>query len=157
MLFFGLLAIVPGIGVLGGAGLAVLGYQMLRAHDVPILPRALALRPLPASRVARLVRGAVPVIEVLERFVRPRWPTPFRATKQLVGLIVLSLAVTIFIPIPLSNIVPGILTMLVAFAYLEEDGLLLSLVLGFCMASLALSATELWGGLRGLGWVLLQL
>lgn len=149
MLFLGLVATIPGVGVLGGLGLAILAFQMLMAHDAPILPRFVAQRPLPTDRVSRLVNRAVPVIRTLERFVRPRWQTPFTATKRLVGLIMLLLAATMFIPIPLSNVLPGAMAMLVAFTYLEQDGALLALALAASVCSLLISATEIWGSVAG--------
>lgn len=154
LIFLGLVAAVPGVCVLGGLGLAILGIQMLMARDAPILPRFLAVQSLPRNRVAPLVNRTVAVIEVLERFVRPRWYMPFGATKRLVGLIILLLAATIFIPIPLSNVLPGALAMLVAFAYLEQDGIVLSMALTASVASLLISATEIWGGVRGVDLLL---
>jgi hypothetical protein len=90
----------------------------------------------------------------LEKFVRPRWRTPFVATKRFIGLVVLLLGVTLFLPIPLSNIIPGALVMLLAFAYLEEDGILLCIALGGAVLSLVMTALEAWGALRGVSFLL---
>jgi hypothetical protein len=60
----------------------------------------------------------------MEVFIHPRWPTPFQATKRLVGLTILLLAVTLIAPFPF-NIIPTLVIMLISFAYLEEDGILL--------------------------------
>ena len=76
------------------------------------------------------------------------------ATKRVVGLIVLLLAATLFIPIPLSNIIPGVLVMLAAFAYLEEDGILLCIALSISLGSLAITAVEVWATLRGADFLL---
>jgi hypothetical protein len=149
MLFLGLFATIPGVGVLGGLGLAVLSFQMLMAYEAPILPRFVAQRPLPTDRVSRLVNRAVPVIRMLERFVRPRWQAPFTVTKRLVGFVMLLLAATMFIPIPLSNVLPGAMAMLVAFMYLEQDGAFLALALTASVCSLLISATEIWGSVAG--------
>ena len=60
--------------------------------------------------------------------IHPRWPTPFEATKRVVGAVVVILSVTlVFMPIPLSNVVPAPVIALISLAYLEEDGLLLSI------------------------------
>jgi hypothetical protein len=70
-----------------------------------------------------------------ERFVRPRWTTPAEGTKRVVGGIVLLLSAGLLAPVPLSNVPPALAIMLIAFAYLEEDGLLLcgALVIAFVM------------------------
>jgi len=76
------------------------------------------------------------------------------ATKRVVGLIVLLLAATLFVPIPLSNIIPGALVMLTAFAYVEEDGILLCIALGISLGSLAITAVEVWAILKEAGFLL---
>ena len=71
------------------------------------------------------MRRLVPVLRWLERFIRPRWATPFEATKRGVGGVVLLLSASLLAPVPLSNVPPALAIMLIAFAYLEEDGVLL--------------------------------
>lgn len=149
MLLLGLIAMIPGVCVLAGFVLAVLGCQMMMAHEAPFLPRFIGERPLSAHRITRLVDRIIPVMEALETFIRPRWHTPFTATKRLVGFIVVLLALTILVPIPFSNIIPGALTMLVAFAYLEEDGILLFIALIASVGSLVITGAEGWAALRG--------
>jgi hypothetical protein len=149
MLLLGLLAMIPGVCVLAAVVLGILGFQMTTGRDVPFLPRFIGDRRLPAKRIERLTDRVIPVMETLETFIRPRWHTPFTAMKRLVGLIVVLLALTIFMPIPLSNILPGALTMLVAFAYLEEDGMLLCIALIASVGSLAITGAEAWAAVRG--------
>jgi hypothetical protein len=69
----------------------------------------------------------------LERFIRARWQTPFEATKRVVGGAVLLIAL-LFVPIPLSNVPPALTIVLLAFAYLEEDGALLCATLLIILA-----------------------
>jgi hypothetical protein len=60
--------------------------------------------------------------------------------------VVLLMSLTLFVPVPLSNIPPAALISLVAFAYLEEDGALLSLALigAFILLAVVISGT-IWG------------
>jgi hypothetical protein len=70
------------------------------------------------------------VFRYLKKVVHPRWRTPLKATKRLVGTVVVILSTTlVFIPIPLSNVVPALVIALISLAYLEEDGVLLSIAL----------------------------
>jgi hypothetical protein len=89
------------------------------------------------------------VIETLEKVIPPRWRTPFMTTKRIVGFVVLILAATLFMPIPLSNIIPGALIMLIALAYLEEGGILL------CIALSAITILEAWATIRGADFLFL--
>ncbi len=153
MLLLGMIAMVPGISILAAFLLVVFGFQMMMAHEAPILPRFIACRTLPTHQISGFIGRAFPVIKFLEKFIRPRWHTPFRATKRIVGFSLLLLAATLFMPIPLSNILPGALTMLVAFAYLEEDGALLCIALVASLVSLAITGAEVWGSLLGAGFL----
>jgi hypothetical protein len=102
-----------------------------------------------------LVQRAVPVLGYLEKVVHPRWPTPHQATKRPVGIVVAILSVSlVFIPIPLSNIVPAFVIALIALAYLEQDGLLL--LIGLLAAAIVLTAefAVIWEMVRGAKWII---
>ncbi len=60
-------------------------------------------------------------MRLLERYIRPRWQTPFETTKRVVGFAILLVGCLLFIPVPLSNVLPALAVVLLAFAYLEED------------------------------------
>lgn len=62
-------------------------------------------------------------------FIHPRWRTPFEATKRFASLVVLLLAITMFSPFPFGHITPALVVMLISFAYLKEDGVLLCIAL----------------------------
>jgi hypothetical protein len=59
------------------------------------------------------------------------------------------MAMTLFVPIPFSNVVPGILIMLVALAYLEDDGLFLTLALAASLISFFAMLAAVWGAMQG--------
>ena len=147
LLLLALLAFIPGVSPIAGALLTIPAFQMVRAHAGPVFPRRFVSRSFETRRLVAVVRRAVPLLQFLERFIYPRWTTPFEATRRLVGGEVLLVSLTLFVPIPLSNIPPAIVISLVAFAYLEEDGALLSLAL---IAAFALLAVVISGAIWGL-------
>jgi hypothetical protein len=147
LLLLAFLALIPGVSPIAGILLTVPAFQMIRAHAGPVFPRRLASRCFETRRLVAIVRRAVPLLRYLERFIYPRWMTPFEATRRLVGGVVLLVSLTLFVPVPLSNIPPAMVISLVAFAYLEEDGLLLSLAL---LGAFALLAIVISGTIRGL-------
>jgi hypothetical protein len=82
--------------------------------------------------------------------IHPRWPTPFEATKRLVGTVVAILSATlVFIPIPLSNVGPALVIAMISLAYLEEDGILLSIALLAAIIVLMIVLAALWGMVLG--------
>lgn len=150
MLLLGSIAVLPGVCTLAGVVLIALSVQMLMGRDIPVLPRFLARSPLPQDQFVVLTRRVIPVVRVLERFIYPRWQTPLLATKRVVGLVLLLMAMTLFVPVPLSNVVPGVMTMFIALAYLEEDGLLLSFTLAVSLVSFGVMLGAVWGATRGI-------
>src|SRR4051812_235917 len=126
---------------------------MVLAWRGPVFPRRISARPFEARRLARVVRRIVPVLRQMERFIRPRWTTPFEATKRVVGGVVLLLVASLPAPVPLSNIPPALATSLIAFAYLEEDGVLLGIALAAALVMLAVASMAAWKALSATGWV----
>jgi len=154
MLLLAIVAAAPGVSFIAGLLLMIPAYQMIAGHPAPIFPRRIAARPLPTRHLAALVQRAVPVLRYLEKIIHPRWPILLGATRRLVGIVVMLLSATlIFLPIPLSNVAPALVIALISLAFLEEDGLLLSIALLAGIVILAVEAAAIWETFRGAQWV----
>jgi hypothetical protein len=130
MLLLAVVAIAPGVSIIAGLLLFIPAFQMILGHAAPIFPAAIAARPLPTPQLSAVLQRAVPALQTLENVVYPRWPIPHQATKRLVGVVVALLDITLtFTPLPLSNIPPALVIGLISLAYLQEDGLVLSVAL----------------------------
>jgi hypothetical protein len=55
----------------------------------------------------------------------------------------------LFAPIPLSNVVPALVIVLIALAYIEDDGVLLSIGLLAALVVLTVVAAAVWGTFLG--------
>lgn len=148
MLLLALVGLVPGVASVVGLLLAIPAVQMIRARAGPVLPRVISERRVSTRRLARLIARLVPVLRWLERIVRPRWSTPFEATKRVIGFVILLLSATLLAPIPFSQVIPIAAVMLLAFAFLEGDGLLLCLALAASAVSIAITAAAIWGAIE---------
>jgi hypothetical protein len=154
MLLLAVVAIAPGVSIVASLLLMIPAFQMIAGQNMPAFPRRIAVRPMPTRHLAALVQRAVPVLRYLEKLIHPRWPTPFDATKRLVGAIVAVLSIAMVItPIPFSNVVPAIVIALISLAYLEEDGLLLSIALLAGVIVLAAELVAVWETIRGAKWI----
>jgi hypothetical protein len=153
LLLLGLLACLPGVSALAGILIPIPAYQMIAAHTRPVFPRFFASRTFKKQRLAAILARAVPVLRFLERFIRPRWHMPFEASKRVVGGAILLVGALLFVPIPLSNVPPALAIVLLAFAYLEEDGILLCATLLIMLALLLVAAGLAWQAARLAGWV----
>jgi hypothetical protein len=102
-----------------------------------------------------VVQRSVPVLRHLEKVVHPRWHTPPEATKRLVGAVVAMLSATlVFIPIPLSNVVPALVIALISLAYLEEDGVLLLIAVLAAVIVLLVAMAAVWEMVAGARWII---
>lgn len=153
LMLMALAGIVPGVAVFVGVLLTIPAIQMMLGRPHPVFPRFIAARRLTTPRIARLIGRLVGPMRRAEKFIHPRWPTPFGATKRAVGAIVLLLAVTILGPLPFSHLIPIFAIMLIAFAYLEGDGILLCAGFAAAIASLAITLATVWGAVAGVDWL----
>jgi hypothetical protein len=112
------------------------------------------LSPLSTPHLTAVVQRAIPVLRYIERFTHPRWPTPHEATKRVVGIAVAILSPSlVFLPIPLSGVVPAMVIGIIALAYLEEDGLLLLIGLVAAVIVLMVEFAAIWAMVRGAKWI----
>lgn len=154
MLLLALVAVAPAISIVPGLLIMFPAFQMIMGHPAPVFPRRIAARPLPTRHLAALVQRAVPVLRYLEKFIHPRWHTPFEATKRLVGTVVALLGITLLLnPIPFSNVVPALAIALISLAYLEEDGILLLIALLGAVIVLTLTVVAVWQTVLGAKWI----
>ncbi len=150
MLLCAVIAVAPGISIVSGLLLMVTAIQMIEGRPAPVFPAGIAARPLPARHLANVLQRSLPVLRYLERVAHPRWPTPHEATKRVVGVAVFILSIAlVFTPLPLSNIPPALAIALISLAYLEEDGLLLSVGLLAAVVVVALQGFAVWEMLVG--------
>jgi hypothetical protein len=154
LLVSAIIAAAPGISIIGGFLLLILAFQMIIGGAAPVFPNWIATYPLPTKHLGALVRRTIPMLRYLERTIHPRWPTPPEATKRVIGVAVMILSIRLMIvPLPLSNIVPALVIALISLAYLEEDGLLLSIALFIGIVVLAVDTGLVWAMVHGAKWL----
>lgn len=147
------IAFLPGASTVMGALIAWPSIQMILGHDLAVLPRWIARRHIGVEKLARLIRVLTPRLEWVERLVRPRWATPFQPTKRATGLVMLLLGLTLISPVPFGHVAPAMVIMLLALAYLEEDGVALLVALAAAFCSLSASAAAIWGAIETIDWI----
>jgi len=153
LLVMAIIALLPGASTIVGLLIAWPAIQLILGHHTAALPRVMARREVDVERLTRVIDVVVPRLAWVERLIRPRWPAVFATTRQLVGTAMLLVGLTLISPVPFSHVVPALVIMLLALAYLEEDGFahLLALVAAFC--SLAVTGATLWGAVETIDWI----
>jgi hypothetical protein len=153
LLLLSVFGLLPGVSAFAAVLLMIPAIQMLLARSGPVFPRRIRGCRFETRRLAALSRYVVPVLRWLERFVRPRWTTLVEGTKRVVGGSVLLLSAGLLAPVPLSNVPPALAIMLIAFAYLEEDGALLCGALAIAFSIVAAVLLAAWETMSAAGWV----
>ena len=149
----GMVALIPGASTFVGVLLAWPAVQLGLGHEATALPRFIARRTVGVARLARVTRLLIPWLVWLERLIRPRWPELFQTLRWMTGLTMLLLGLTMILPVPFGQVLPAIVVMLLAVAYMEEDGLALLLALMGALASLAITAAAVWGTVVTVDWL----
>jgi hypothetical protein len=153
LLVMAVIAFLPGASTLMGLLIAWPAIQLILGHDAASLPRVMARREVEVARLARVIAVVAPRLAWAERLIRPRWPELFSTTRRFVGLMMLLLGLTLISPVPFSHVVPALIIMLLALAYLEEDGVALLLALFAALCSLAVTGATLWGAMETIDWI----
>jgi hypothetical protein len=153
LLMMALLALVPGASTIVGVLIVWPAIQMILGHHTPVLPGIVARREIAVDKLARAIGIITPRLRWVERLVRPRWHTVFRASKRPTGILMLLLGLTLISPFPFSHVIPALVIMLLALAYLEEDGVVLLISLTAALTSVAITAAALWGAVETADWL----
>jgi hypothetical protein len=121
-------SLVPAMSIPGGVLIAVFAVQMAAGIRTPGLPRRLAELRIPMSKLRWAIERLAPTLARLERHVRPRWPwLTAPPAINAVGLLMAAVSVTFALPVPLTQLPPGLAILLIAVAMLERDGRVLLL------------------------------
>ncbi len=153
LLLMAVIAFVPGASTIVGLLVAWPAVQMILGHDMAVLPRLIARRKIGVDRLAQVIGVVTPRLAWVERLIRPRWPPPFDAAKRLTGVVMLLLGLTMISPVPFSHVMPALAIMLLALAYLEEDGIAFVIALIAAVASLTITAATVWGTVETIDWL----
>lgn len=153
LLLMALVALIPGASTIVGVLIAWPAIQMILGHRAPVMPGFFGRRKISVAKLGRAIRILVPRLRWVEKAVRPRWHAGFRATKRLTGFLMLLVGVTLISPFPFSHVIPAIVIMLMALAYLEEDGIALIVSLFAALVSIGITAAALWGAAETAGWL----
>ena len=149
IVLLGVTAMAPGISLLAGFLLCLCAIQLMAGSKSIFLPRFISERSLSAGRLTRILGNTERVMKRVERRRGDIRPLP-ELIKRAAGLPVLVLSLTLFVPIPLSNVVPAALVAVIGLACLANDALLLSGAVAASVASLALTTAAV-GALVGFG------
>ena len=133
------LPFVYGLPQLVALPMLVLTIQMARGRTAPWLPETLRKRSLSIKSLLSVLLTTRKYAGWLERLAHPRLPAISSASAQrIVGALMLVPCLSILVPLPLTNTVPGIAVGITAVGLIQRDALFIvfGLVTGFLWVSL---------------------
>ena len=140
----------PGIPVICGVLLGLVGAQMMLGRDELWMPRWLAARTVSRGLLDKIVNGALRWIRRFEVYSRPRMTYFSNSFARFVlGGLVVVLGLLLLLPIPIfGNLPPGIAVCILGLGLVERDG-------AFICAGIVATLISL--GVMGLlSWMLFQ-
>ena len=118
------------VTVVGGLTFAVLGWQLLRGHESPVLPQRMRAVVMSEKTWRILVKVCLKVISICRKFTKPRYThlVNGRQGQRMAGSIMLTggllMAIPFPIPLPFNNALPGLAILFYCIGELENDGLM---------------------------------
>lgn len=144
----------PGVSAIVGAPLLFLTVQLMLGMK-PWLPRLISERSLPRADFQRVVTTVSPWLSRAERLMRPRLTfLAHRPAIFLVGFTSVLMAVILFLPIPLGNMLPSVALCIMALGLLERDGIWILIGLAVAAASVVIVWGVFWALVFGALYVL---
>lgn len=108
--------------------LVFVAAQIMFGRRKPWLPQGLRNRSFSTDGLRQMIDRAAPYLKGLEVISRSRfdWVTKGVA-ERLLGVLIMIFSMSIAVPFPMTNTVPGLAVAIMALGFVEKDGLLLLL------------------------------
>lgn len=116
---------IPGISTVFGVAMLIPAAQMILGRQEVWVPKRLREWAFSREAVVKSITAALPILKRMEHLAKPRWSflvdRPFMAFW---GLLTLTMALILILPLPFLNFTPGVTMAIFAIAMLQEDGVL---------------------------------
>lgn len=102
--------------------------QLVAGRRAPWLPKKLRDRSIQSKSLADIAHRAGPYLRFFEKLSRPRLGfLTRRPIDRVVALLLVAFSLSIMVPLPGTNTVPGIAVAIISLGFLERDGILVGL------------------------------
>ncbi|NUX01551.1 exopolysaccharide biosynthesis protein [Wolbachia endosymbiont of Madathamugadia hiepei] len=125
----------PGYTTILSIPLILFSLQLLLGFDSPWMPHWLERKSFQRSALVLVVQKTSPALRKIEKFMKPRMSFIFCGPgEKILAFVMLLCALSIAIPLPLTNFIPAIGTTLISLGIMSKDGLLsiLGVLMSLC-------------------------
>jgi hypothetical protein len=114
----------PGYSVPFGIVIFLLAVQLIVGRTRPWVPEGWKTRQFDLATVQKIVGAGIPWLRRLEAIARPRMTTVCTSLpgRTVIGVAIAVMAVSMMLPIPLTNTLPAIGIFVTGFGLLDDDG-----------------------------------
>lgn len=123
----------PGYTTFFSIPLFIFSIQMIFGMDSPWLPEWICRKKIRRTKLANFIEKAVPLLHKIEKLLKPRMINGnIEKWEKLIGFSSFIFAISIAIPLPLTNLPPGYGILIMSLGLLSKDGLtiLIGLIIG---------------------------
>ncbi len=132
---------IPGFSTIFGVPLCIVAFEMILGRRSLRLPGFVARISIPRRRVANFIRKLEPLLQRIERVLKPRPPAlDAPAVGRAIGFACLVLSVLLVLPIPVFSLVPAAALVILALGLLARDGLAVLCGVGLGVVACAILA-----------------
>ena len=131
--------------------MVIFSFQMMIGYKSPKLPKKLSNLSVSRSVLAMMIEKSSPYIKKAESFVKPR--LSMLSTdwfRQIIGLFCFTFSMSVLLPLPLSNFIPGMGVLIASFGLLGRDGVIILSGLVIGCVGIAVTATAVLLGVEAL-------
>ncbi len=131
----------PGFSTVFSIPLVFLSLQMLIGRPAPWLPEWLRRKTVKRATLAKLVSTISPRLKYVEKLLKPRLTfTHTPVGERIIGLFWLIFAISIAVPLPMTNFIPGIGILVMSLGLLSKDGV--TVIIGMIIGMLGVAFTS---------------
>ena len=117
-------SIIPFVSIVTGLIASIIGVQLILGMKKIVLPNFILDWNLSTQKVNKAIKLFAPKVEYLEKYIKPRWHfTEAPIVDRINGIVIVILGVISAIPLPLTNVAPAILIMIMGLGLIERDGI----------------------------------
>ena len=137
---------VYGISVPLGFLMMILGLQMAFGLQSPSIPKRARTIRIKTSLIEKVLKTSDTLLAFMQSYIRPRCFFMFSGLPyRVLGGLVFVMAFLVFLPLTLTNTLPGILIFILGACLSQEDGLISLLWIGVALLTAVLFAGAAYG------------
>jgi hypothetical protein len=125
----------PGVNLLLATPLVLLSLQLAISRHTIWIPEGIKSKSIDTSKLKSMFTAIIPILEKIELLVKPRFGMITQGVySRIFGILALLMALTVCIPIPLTNTIPSLGIAIMSIGILSRDGL--SVIIGALIGTL---------------------